>query len=443
MNDKEVIQMISTVYNYYLSTYAKQNVSKSDTHKKSELKDIYKRMVKTSRKSPLYKIENTEGVQKYAIDLKETARAMKNIASSLSDSDDPTAGFNKKKATSTNPRIATVNYIGESTLSEVEGEEKAPDLSLYVKNVASPQINVGKFLVQEELDFAPGTYSFDISVGDYAYEFQFNVTKSDTNRGIQDKLVRLINRSNIGAKASLDMNMNAETAMRMTSDATGNVGYRELIFTVSHDNNSDTKDAVKYLGLDNVMEKPTNAHFVINGIEKDTVSNTFTVEGKYEITLAGASITEDDIAHIGLKPDFDTIMENVSDLINVYNNMVDLAIEKADGSYDAGKLHRDVSSMAKMHKNELDAAGFTVEKDGHIKIDEALIIQSANEGTLADNLQKLNSFKNSMVKRADNISINPMVYVDKKLIAYPHPVKNYPNPYVTSRYSGMMFSTVV
>ena len=191
------------------------------------------------------------------------------------------------------------------------------------------------------------------------------------------------------------------------------------------------------------MEKPTNAHFVINGIEKDTVSNTFTVEGKYEITLAGASITEDDIAHIGLKPDFDTIMENVSDLINVYNNMVDLAIEKADGSYDAGKLHRDVSSMAKMHKNELDAAGFTVEKDGHIKIDEALIIQSANEGTLADNLQKLNSFKNSMVKRADNISINPMVYVDKKLIAYPHPVKNYPNPYVTSRYSGMMFSTVV
>ena len=435
--------MISTVYNYYLSTYAKQNVSKNDTHKKSELKDIYKRMVKTSRKSPLYKIENTEGVQKYAIDLKETARAMKNIASSLSDSEDPTVGFNKKKATSTNPRIATVNYIGDNTLSEVEGEEKAPELSLYVKNVASPQINVGNFLTQDSLDLNPGTYSYDIAVGDYAYEFQFNVTKGDTNRGIQDKLVRLINRSSIGAKASIDMNTNGETAMRLTSDATGNVGYRELIFTVSHDKNSDTKDAVKYLGLDNVIEKPANAHFVINGIEKDTISNTFTVEGKYEITLTGASVTEDDIANIGLKPDFDTIMENVSDLINVYNNMVDLALEKADGSYDAGKLHRDVSSMAKRHKNELDAAGFTVEKDGRIKIDEALIIQSANEGTLADNLQKLNSFKNSMVKRADNISINPMVYVDKKLIAYPHPVKNYPNPYVTSRYSGMMFSTVV
>ena len=436
--------MISSVYNYYLSTYAKQHVSKNDTHKKSELKEIYNSMVKSSRKSPLYKINNTEGVQKYAIDLKETARAMRNVAASLSDSDDAAAGFNKKKATSTNPRIATVKYIGDDGSAYIDGEEeKVPELTINVKNLASPQVNTGNYLKQDGLDINPGTYSMDIAVGDYAYEFQFNVTKNDTNRGIQDKLVRLINRSNIGAKAGLDINGAGEAAMSLVSDATGNVGYRELIFTVTHDKNSDTKDAVKYLGLDNIVSKPQNAHFTINGIEKDTISNTFTVEGKYEIVLKGASQSEDDNATVGLKPDFDTIMENVSDLIGVYNSMVDLALEKTDGTYESGKLLRDVSGMAKYHKNELDAAGFTVEKDGHIKIDEALIIQSANEGTLADNLQKLNSFKNAMVRRADNISINPMAYVDKKLIAYPHPTKNYPNPYVTSRYSGMMFSTVV
>ena len=444
MNDKEVIQMISSVYNYYLSTYAKQHVSKNDTHKKSELKDIYKSMVKSSRKSPLYKIDNTERVQKYAIDLKETARAMKNVAASMSDGDDATAGFNKKKATSTNPRIATVKYIGEDRSSYIDGEEdKAPELTINVKNVASPQVNVGNFLKQDGLDINPGPYSFDISVGDYAYEFQFNVTKNDTNRGIQDKLVRLINRSNIGAKAGLDVNAAGEAAMSLVSDATGTVGFRDTIFTVSHDKNSDTKDAVKYLGLDNIVAKPQNAHFTINGIEKDTISNTFTVEGKYEITLNGASQSEDDNTTVGLKPDFDTIMENVTELIDVYNSMIDLAVEKSDGTYESGKLLRDVSGMAKLHKHELDAAGFTVEKDGHIKIDEALIIQSANEGTLSENLQKLNSFKGAMVRRADNISINPMAYVDKKLIAYPHPTKNYPNPYITSRYSGMMFSTVV
>ncbi|MBQ8412253.1 MAG: flagellar capping protein, partial [Lachnospiraceae bacterium] len=88
--------MISSVYNYYLSTYANQHVSKNDTHKKSELKDIYNSMVKSSRKSPLYKIENSEVVQKYAIDLKETARAIKNVAASLSDRDGTIAGFTKK-----------------------------------------------------------------------------------------------------------------------------------------------------------------------------------------------------------------------------------------------------------------------------------------------------------------------------------------------------------
>ena len=401
-------------------------------------------MVKSSRKSPLYKIDNTERVQKYAIDLKETARAMRNVAASLSDGDDVTAGFNKKKAISTNPRIATVKYIGEDRGSYVDGEEdKAPEFTINVKNIASPQVNVGNYLKQDGLDINPGPYSFDISVGDYAYEFQFNVTKNDTNRGIQDKLVRLINRSNIGAKAGLDVNGAGEAAMSLVSDATGTVGFRDTIFTVSHDKNSDTKDAVKYLGLDNITAKPQNAHFTINGIEKDTIANTFTVEGKYEITLKGASQSEDDNTTVGLKPDFDTIMENVTELIDVYNSMVDLAVEKSDGTYESGKLLRDVSGMAKLHKHELDAAGFTVEKDGHIKIDEALIIQSANEGTLSENLQKLNSFKGAMVRRADNISINPMAYVDKKLIAYPHPTKNYPNPYVTSRYSGMMFSTVV
>ena len=61
--------MVSSAYTYYLANYVGKEISKYDTHKKSELKDIYTRMVKTSRKSPLYKIDNTERVQKYAIDL--------------------------------------------------------------------------------------------------------------------------------------------------------------------------------------------------------------------------------------------------------------------------------------------------------------------------------------------------------------------------------------
>jgi len=42
---------IDTVYHYYLSTYANSTVSRYDSHKKSELRDIYNRMVKTNKES--------------------------------------------------------------------------------------------------------------------------------------------------------------------------------------------------------------------------------------------------------------------------------------------------------------------------------------------------------------------------------------------------------
>ena len=438
--------MIGSVYNYYLSTYARQQVSKSDTHKKSELRDIYNRMVKISRKSPLYKIENTAGIQKYAIDLKETARAIKNVASSLSDDEGSIAAFTSKKADSSNKKVATATYIGRQDSqedSDVGMKEEIPELSVFVQNLASPQVNTGNYLSPDKMELNAGTYSFDISVGEYAYEFQFSIGSNDTNKSIQEKLVRLINRSNIGATAGIVTNKSGNTALRITSDATGTVNYKETIFNVSHDDGSEGLDAVGYFGLDKISSKPANAHFTINGMEKQTMSNTFSVEGKYEINLQGVSQSEEDVAKIGLKPDLDTILENIGELIGAYNSMVDLAIEKSDGSYDSGKLLRDVSGMAKLHKSALDAAGFTVEKDGHINIEESLIIQSAEEGTLNDSLQKLNSFKDAMIKRADSISINPMNYVDKKLIAYPHPTRNHINPYVSSRYSGMMFSAIV
>ena len=47
---------IDSVYNYYLTTYGSSNVSRYDAHKKSQLRDVYNRMVKLNKESPLYKI---------------------------------------------------------------------------------------------------------------------------------------------------------------------------------------------------------------------------------------------------------------------------------------------------------------------------------------------------------------------------------------------------
>lgn len=437
--------MISTVYNYYLSTYGGRQATKYDTHKKDELKNIYNTMVKVNTKAPLYMFENVVEAQKYAIDLKETARNIKNIATSLSADDGTIAGFSKKKADSSNQRVAVATYIGED-IAQTEGtldEANVPELDIHVDKLATPQVNVGNFLKSDRMDLDKGTYSFDMSVGEYTYEFQFNIASNDTNKSIQEKLVRLINRSNVGVKAELVEDEYESNAIRITSEETGIQNYRKDIFTISHDKSNETRDVVEYFGLNKVINEASNAHFTINGLERSTAANTFTVEGKYEITLKGESQTDSDNAKIGLKPDLDTILENVDELLTAYNSMVDLAIEKYDGSYESGRLLRDVSSMARINKHTLDSAGFVVQDDGHINIEESLLVQSANEGTLGDSLHKLNRFKQMMILKAEHININPMSYVDKKVVAYPHPTRNFPNPYVNNRYSGMMFSAVV
>ena len=78
---------IDSAYQYYLSTYGNSTVSRYDTHKKSQLRDTYNKIVKTNKESPLYKIKNLGEAKKYAIDIKESVGDIQHIAASLSSSD--------------------------------------------------------------------------------------------------------------------------------------------------------------------------------------------------------------------------------------------------------------------------------------------------------------------------------------------------------------------
>ena len=85
----------------YLSTYGNSTVSRYDTHKKSQLRDTYNKIVKTNKESPLYKIKNLGEAKKYAIDIKESVGDIQHIAASLSSSDQGIEkAFSKKIAQS-------------------------------------------------------------------------------------------------------------------------------------------------------------------------------------------------------------------------------------------------------------------------------------------------------------------------------------------------------
>lgn len=88
--------ILDNMYNYYLTTYGKSTVSRYDSHKKSELRSVYNNIVKINKESPLYKIKDSADAQKFAIDIKEHARDLKNVIASLSTGDSLAEAFQKK-----------------------------------------------------------------------------------------------------------------------------------------------------------------------------------------------------------------------------------------------------------------------------------------------------------------------------------------------------------
>ena len=92
---------IDSAYDYYMSTYAGRKVSRYDSHKKSDLRKVYNRMVKLNKDAPLFKIPDIETAKKYAIDIKENAKSIQNVVASLSNNyGDLSSSFQKKIAIS-------------------------------------------------------------------------------------------------------------------------------------------------------------------------------------------------------------------------------------------------------------------------------------------------------------------------------------------------------
>ena len=150
---------IDNAYAYYISTYAQKTVSRYDSHKKSELRKVYNKMVKINKDSPLYKIPNLTDAKKYAIDIKENARSIQNVVASLSDQygsfED---SFKKRVAMSSDDEKVSVTYIGDGS-----EESKTNNFDIEVQRLATPQINQGRFLKDNTLSMRPGAYSFDLN----------------------------------------------------------------------------------------------------------------------------------------------------------------------------------------------------------------------------------------------------------------------------------------
>ena len=427
--------MINSVYNYYAAQYGHREYSKYDTHSKAQLKSTFGRLQKINSQTPSYKIDFSDAALKYAIDLKENARELSQIADELSDESTDSITY-KRSATSSSPQVIDAEYIGDSCVQDYE------PLEVTVSQLACPQTNTGNFLQPNSKPFAAGEYSFDLQVQDLTYQFEFGVNATDTVTDTQQKIARLINQADIGLNAQLLTDGLGNSAISITSDATGIRGISPTIFHIQSQNSSDASDSntelVSTLGLDRVTQYPANAVYSVNGTTATSVSNEVTIDNNYVLTFfdttGKAPVT------ISMNTDTDAIADSIGELIGGYNNLISVTANDANEHFEGNeKLKKDFAGIAKSYNHHLNENGLSVTDNGTIAVDRDAIISAADNGTLGDIFSGLNAFKQAVQKKAEDISLNPMDYVNNKIIAYKNPLRPTNDPYNLSAYTGMIF----
>ena len=427
--------MINSVYNYYAAQYGHREYSKYDTHSKAQLKSTFGRLQKINSQTPSYKIDFSDAALKYAIDLKENARELSQIANELSDESTDSITY-KRSATSSSPQVIDAEYIGDSCVQDYE------PLEVTVSQLACPQTNTGNFLQPNSKPFAAGEYSFDLQVQDLTYQFEFGVNATDTVTDTQQKIARLINQADIGLNAQLLTDGLGNSAISITSDATGIRGISPTIFHIQSQNSSDASDSntelVSTLGLDRVTQYPANAVYSVNGTTATSVSNEVTIYNNYVLTFfdttGKAPVT------ISMNTDTDAIADSIGELIGGYNNLISVTANDANEHFEGNeKLKKDFAGIAKSYNHLLNENGLSVTDNGTIAVDRDAIISAADNGTLGDIFSGLNAFKQAVQKKAEDISLNPMDYVNNKIIAYKNPLRPTNDPYNLSAYTGMIF----
>ena len=427
------------VLGYLMSAYAGSNASSSgryDTHKKSELKDVYNRMVRSNKNAPVVKIDYTPQIAEFAIDIKAKAHDMENIVLSMGGADEGIESvLGRKKAYSSNPEAVEVEYIGDDD----QMTDTTRTIKVDVAELASPQVNEGAPLIKDSSDIEPGSYSFDLDTTNGSYEFQYNVKDGDKNLDIQKKIMRLINSSETGLNAEIkDFGRMAQ--LIVSSKQTGLSANEKYLFNIS---SGASWNELNKLGIGSISRPASNSTFYLNGEKHHSLSNTFTINQNFALTLH-APTAKDNPAEIGFMADTDMISDSVNDLVDSYNSLLVIG-QKYKGEGSDTDLSKEVGKIGSSLEDDLSAIGISKGEFGMLSVDRDVLWQAVSGPGRKSACHSINLFKSALHREAERSSTDPMRYVKKLTIEYKNPFagKNFPAVYALSPYSGMLIDMVL
>ena len=423
-----------SVYNHLMQGLIMMRPNRFDTHKKSELQNVYRDIMRLTSEQPLYKVTFDESAQEYTLGIKNAALSLSSMVKELN-IDDGTSVFKNQILVSSEPDTVDVSVLEGTTVQDAD-----LPLSVEVSSLSSPQENHGNFVPSNEAALLSGQYNFTIGIEENMYSFQFNVSNGSTNLELQKKLADFINKTSIGLRTRIvqepDTGESRLDLIAITAGSSdGEASFRPADVRFPDD---ASHGIITHFGLDNIGVSPVNTSFSINGIPKEVRGRSYLYNNELTLSIKETTLTP---VSIGKVTNQEPIVEKLRSFVDKYNSIFDYVQEKQPDNNRAKKLLYDLGNSMRQFSSELEGCGLSLAKSGTLSINEKKLYTAAGNGMLEHLFSEESRFSSTMMKKFSDIALNPMEYLNKTVVTYPNvTAKKTLNPYVSSIYCGLLYN---
>ncbi|MBO5352423.1 MAG: hypothetical protein J6A77_03905 [Lachnospiraceae bacterium] len=423
-----------SVYNHLIQGLIMMRPNRFDTHKKSELQNVYRDIMRLTSEQPLYKVTFDESAQEYTLGIKNAAMSLSSMVKELN-TDDGSSVFKNQILVSDQPETVDVSHLEGSAIPD-----KELPLEVTVSTLSSPQENHGNYVPSNESPLVSGMYNFTIGIEENMYSFQFNVSKGATNLELQKKLSDFINKTAIGLRTRIvqepDTNESRLDLIAITAgSSSGDVSFRPADVRFPDD---ASHGIIEHFGLDQVTEPPVNTAFTVNGIHKEVRGRTYLFNSSLTLSIKNTTTVP---VTIGKITNQEPIVEKIHALTDKYNSLHAFVKEHQPDNHRAKKLLSELGFTMRQYSDDLKNCGIHLNHGGTLTLDEETLYSAAADGRLEKLFSDENSFSSVLIKKFSDIALNPIEYLEKTVVTYPNlSAKKTLNPYVSSIYCGLLFN---
>ena len=127
-------------------------------------------------------------------------------------------------------------------------------------------------------------------------------------------------------------------------------------FSISDEDTSQTGGIVDYLGIRKVTEEGKNAVYTVNGDRHTASGNDVNIGGFYNVRLKEVTGDDKEIT-LGIKPDFESVKDNIVSLTGSYNDFMKAAAEYIDQQPRTSLLVNYMKNTSSFYTSTLSSLG--------------------------------------------------------------------------------------